>query len=51
MRSIPALVMLPAALVALATAYAAEYLTVAQAQQLLFAEADRFVDATVEFER
>jgi Na+-translocating ferredoxin:NAD+ oxidoreductase RnfG subunit len=47
-RPIPAFVLLPAALVAPATAYAAEYLTVPQAQQLLFAEADRFVDAAVE---
>jgi len=45
-RPIPAFVLLPAALVA--PAYAAEYLTVPQAQQLLFAEADRFVDAAVE---
>jgi len=48
MRPIPALVMLPAALMTLAPAYAAEYLTVGQAQQLLFPEADRFVDAAVE---
>ena len=48
MRPIPAFVLLPAALVAPAAAYAAEYLTVPQAQQLLFAEADRFVDAAVE---
>ncbi|HTO44261.1 MAG TPA: FMN-binding protein [Burkholderiales bacterium] len=48
MRPIPAFVLLPAALVAPAPAYAAEYLTVPQAQQLLFAEADRFVDAAVE---
>jgi len=47
-RPIPAFVLLPAALVAPAPAYAAEYLTVPQAQQLLFAEADRFVDAAVE---
>jgi len=47
-RPIPAFVLLPAALVAPAAAYAAEYLTVPQAQQLLFAEADRFVDAAVE---
>jgi electron transport complex protein RnfG len=47
-RPIPVLVMLPAALVAPAPAYAADYLTVPQAQQLLFPEADRFLDTTVE---
>ena len=48
MRPIPALVMVPAALVAPALAYAAEYLTVSQAQQVIFPEADRFADAAVE---
>ena len=48
MRPIPGLVMLPAALIASAPAFAVDYLTVPQAQQLLFPEADRFVDATVE---
>jgi len=47
-RPIPAFVLLPAALVTVAPAYAAEYLSVAQAQQVLFPEADRFVDAAVE---
>jgi len=40
--------MVPAALVAYSAAYAAEYLTVPQAQQQLFPDADRFVDAAVE---
>jgi Na+-translocating ferredoxin:NAD+ oxidoreductase RnfG subunit len=48
MRPIPALIMVPAALVAPAVAYATEYLTVAQSQQLIFPEADRFVDAAVD---
>jgi Na+-translocating ferredoxin:NAD+ oxidoreductase RnfG subunit len=48
MRPIPAFVLLPATLVAPAPAYAAEYLTVAHAQQILFPEADRFLDASVE---
>ena len=48
MQPIPAFVLLPAALVAAAPACAAEYLTVAQAQQILFPEADRVVDAAVE---
>ena len=48
MRPVPAFVLLPAALVAPAPVYAAEYLTVTQARQALFPEADRFVDATVE---
>lgn len=48
MRPIPAFVLLPAALVTAAPVYAAEYLSVAQAQQVLFPEADRFVDAAVE---
>jgi len=48
MRPIPGLVLLPAALIAVAPAYATDYLTVPQAQHLLFPDADRFVDATVE---
>jgi len=48
MQPIPAFVLLPAVLVAAAPAYAAEYLSVPQAQQVLFPEADRFVDAAVE---
>lgn len=48
MRPIPALIMLPAALVAPAPAFAADYLSVPQAQQQLFPEAERFVDAAVE---
>ena len=48
MQRIPAFVLFPAALGAAAPACAAEYLTVAQAQQILFPEADRFVDAAVE---
>ena len=46
MRSIPAFVMMPAAIIAPA-AYAVEYLTVPQAQLVLFPEAEGFVDATV----
>jgi electron transport complex protein RnfG len=46
-RPIPALLMVPVALVA-GTAYATEYLTVPQAQQAIFPDADQFVDATVE---
>lgn len=48
MRPIPGLVMLPAALIVSAPAFAVDYLTVPQAQKLLFPEADRFVDAAVE---
>src|SRR4249920_3746596 len=48
MRPIPGLVILPAALIASAPAFAVDYLTVPQAQQVLFPEADRFVDAAVE---
>lgn len=40
--------MVPAALVAPALAHAAEYLSVPQAQQVIFPEADRFADAAVE---
>jgi Na+-translocating ferredoxin:NAD+ oxidoreductase RnfG subunit len=50
MRPIPSLIMVPAALVAAAPAYAAEYLTVPQAQQALFPGADRFAEATVELD-
>jgi Na+-translocating ferredoxin:NAD+ oxidoreductase RnfG subunit len=50
MRPIPELLIVPAALVAAAPLYATEYLTVAQAQQALFPEAERFVDATVELD-
>jgi Na+-translocating ferredoxin:NAD+ oxidoreductase RnfG subunit len=50
MRAIPELLVLPAALVAAAPLYATEYLTVAQAQQALFPDADAFVDATVELD-
>jgi electron transport complex protein RnfG len=46
-RPIPALLMVPVALVA-GTAYATEYLTVPQARQAIFPDADQFVDATVE---
>jgi Na+-translocating ferredoxin:NAD+ oxidoreductase RnfG subunit len=49
MRPIPGLVMMvPVALAAPIAAYATDYLTIAQAQQILFPEADRFVDAAVE---
>jgi len=48
MRPVPALVILPAALIASAPAYAVDYLTVPQAQRLIFPDADRFVDAAVE---
>src|SRR5262245_26753939 len=48
MRPIPALIVVPAALLAPAPLYAAEYFTVPQAQQELFPEADRFVDAAVQ---
>jgi hypothetical protein len=47
-RPIPGLLILPAALIGSAPALAVDYLTVPQAQQLLFPEADRFVDATVD---
>ena len=47
MRPIPALIMIPAALVVSAPAFAADYLTVPQAQHQLFPEAERFVDAAV----
>jgi Na+-translocating ferredoxin:NAD+ oxidoreductase RnfG subunit len=40
--------MLPAALIVSAPAFAVDYLTVPQAQQVLFPDADRFVDAAVE---
>lgn len=50
MRPIPALIMVPAAIFAPA-AYAAEYLTVSQAQQALFPEADRFPEAAVELSK
>ena len=48
MRFSPTLIAVPAALVAYSAAYAAEYLTVPQAQQALFPDADRFVDASVQ---
>src|SRR5215207_2924235 len=47
-RSICVLLTAPAALVAAPAAFATEYLTVPQAQQVMFPEADRFVDAAVE---
>jgi Na+-translocating ferredoxin:NAD+ oxidoreductase RnfG subunit len=48
MRHIPSLLVVPAALVAAAVpAYAADYLTIPQAQQALFPDAESFVDATV----
>lgn len=47
MRPIPALIMMPAALMVPAPAFAADYLTIPQAQQALFPEADNFVDATL----
>ena len=40
--------MVPVALVAPIAAYATDYLTIAQAQQILFPEGDRFVDAAIE---
>jgi Na+-translocating ferredoxin:NAD+ oxidoreductase subunit G len=48
MRSIPALIMVPAAMLAPAPLYAADYLTIPQAQQQLFPEADHFVDSAVQ---
>jgi Na+-translocating ferredoxin:NAD+ oxidoreductase RnfG subunit len=51
MGRIPSLLLLPPALVAAAVpAYATDYLTIPQAQQALFPEADRFLDATVELD-
>lgn len=50
MRPIPALIA-PAIFITAAPAYAAEYLTVEQAQRALFREADRFVDAAVNLTR
>jgi Na+-translocating ferredoxin:NAD+ oxidoreductase RnfG subunit len=48
MRKIPSLLLVPPALVAAAVpAYAADYLTIPQAQHALFPAADQFVDATV----
>jgi Na+-translocating ferredoxin:NAD+ oxidoreductase RnfG subunit len=47
MRALPSLIVMPAALVAAAPALAVDYLTVAQAQHLLFPQADRFADAPV----
>jgi Na+-translocating ferredoxin:NAD+ oxidoreductase RnfG subunit len=48
-RPIPSLLVVPAALVAAAIpAYAADYLTIPQAQQILFPDAERFLDASVE---
>lgn len=47
MRPIPSLVMLLPAAIAAAPSYAADYLTVPQAQAALFPNADRFVDAKV----
>jgi len=46
-RPIPALLMVPVALVA-GTGYATEYLTVAQAQHAIFPDADQLIDAAVE---
>ncbi len=48
MRPIPGLVVLPAALIVSAPAFAVDYLSVPQAQQSLFPEGDRFVDAAVD---
>ena len=48
MRAIPALMVAPAALVIPAVGHTTEYLTVPQAQQIIFPDADRFVDASVE---
>jgi Na+-translocating ferredoxin:NAD+ oxidoreductase RnfG subunit len=45
MRAIPALLTLPAALVAAAPAWSADYMSVEQAQKAMFPDADRFVDA------
>jgi Na+-translocating ferredoxin:NAD+ oxidoreductase RnfG subunit len=47
MRPIPALIMMPAALIVPAPAFAADYLTVPQAQQALFPDADGFADASL----
>ena len=47
MRIAPVAIILPAALAPAATTLAAEYLSVPAAQQALFADADRFVEATV----
>jgi len=47
LRPIPVLLMVPPALVA-GCAYATEYLTVAQAQEAIFPDADKFVEASVE---
>ena len=47
-RPLPALLLAPAALVAPPSAYAADYLTVPQAQQAIFPDADQFIEAAVE---
>lgn len=47
MRALPALVVLPAALCAGVSVYAADYLTIPAAQKALFPDADQFADATV----
>ena len=47
MRIAPVAIILPAALVPATPVFAAEYLTIPAAQQALFPEADRFVDATL----
>jgi electron transport complex protein RnfG len=49
MRPIPALIMVPA--IFAPAAYATEYLSVPQAQQALFPQADRFLDAAVELSK
>lgn len=45
MRSLPHLMLLPAAVVITCPAYAQEYLSVPQAQRSLFSEADKFVES------
>jgi Na+-translocating ferredoxin:NAD+ oxidoreductase RnfG subunit len=47
MRLAPIAIILPASLVPTGSSFAAEYLTVPQAQRALFPEADKFVDAQV----
>lgn len=51
MRNIPALLAMPAALVAIAPSYGAEYLTVPQAQTAMFPEADRFVESHLKLDK
>lgn len=48
MRDIPALLAVPAALIVAAPGYAADYLSVEQAQKALFPEAQHFIDAALQ---